>query len=167
MFNSFHFIKYKEIKTVIAHYVAINDLITLKDCRIATCSNDCIIKVFDPKNDFKCDIIILRAPENPDGHRYRVREITQLDNGNLVSISGDGNMKIWSITKNCYKCLHTIDDVNEYSFVGLADNKLLSTNGLDEVIIRVLNEPYKDIPMKSIAFSFDDYVYIRKKNAMQ
>lgn len=54
----------------------INDLITLKDCRIATCSNDCIIKVFDPKNDFKCDIIILRAPENPDGHRYRVREIT-------------------------------------------------------------------------------------------
>ena len=49
-------------------------------------------------------------------------------------------MKIWSITKNCYKCLHTIDDVNEYSFVGLADNKLLSTNGLDEVIIRVLNE---------------------------
>ena len=72
-------------------------------------------------------------------------------------------MKIWSITKNCYKCLHTIDDVNEYSFVGLADNKLLSTNGLDEVIIRVLNEPYKDIPMKSIAFSFGDYVYIRKK----
>ena len=34
-------------------------------------------------------------------------------------------------------------------------------------IIRVLNEPYKDIPMKSIAFSFGAYVYIRKKNAMQ
>ena len=128
----------------------INEIITLKDGRIATCSNDCTIKVFDPKTTLILILLFLVPPENPDGHRYRIISIAGLDNGNLVSIDYDDKLKIWSITNNCYKCLHTINKVSEYQLVGLSDNRVASKNFNNEVIIRVLNEPYNDNPKKLV-----------------
>ena len=105
-FKTFNFTNDDEYQLVYAHLQWVKDIISLKDGRIATCSNDRTIKVFDPKNDFNSDIIIYQTPE----YKYCfIISIAELDNGNLVSFKDINNLVIWSISKNTYECLYISD----------------------------------------------------------
>lgn len=76
----------------IAHNTQIYSLLILQDGRIASCSGDKTIKIFDPKNNFNTDIIL-------DGHLNTVTHISQAKNEKILSCSFDYCIKIWNISK--------------------------------------------------------------------
>ena len=72
----------KCIKTITEHSDKVYSLLLLKDKRIASCSKDNTIRIFNPSNDYHCDQVIKRHSEgNPS--------ICELDDGTIVSCSAD------------------------------------------------------------------------------
>lgn len=92
------------IKSLHNHSSFINSILKLQDGRIASCSSDKTIKIFNPQN-YKCELTLT-------GHQETIYYISQLENGNLVSCSEDQTIKIWSITEDTFLCLHTIEDAH-------------------------------------------------------
>ena len=72
----------KSIKTITGHTDSVNSLLLLKDGRVASCSNDKTIRIYDPSNVYHCDQVIKR-------HSESIRSICQLDDGIIVSGSDD------------------------------------------------------------------------------
>ena len=72
----------KSIKTITGHTDSVNSLLHLKDGRVASCSNDNTIRIYDPSNDYHCDQVIKR-------HSLGINSICQLDDGTIVSCSDD------------------------------------------------------------------------------
>ena len=95
----------------------------LHDGRIAVSSWDTKIVILDPENNYNTDITI----EYPAG---AVTYISELDDGRLIASSCDDNtMKLFSITKNTYKCEHTyVTEYSEYfsKVVPLSENRILA-----------------------------------------
>ena len=69
------------IKTINEHSDLIASLLLLSDGRLASCSDDNTIKIYDIKNNYHCDITL-------EGHTDCVNYISQLDNNKLISCSG-------------------------------------------------------------------------------
>ena len=44
----------KCIQTITAHTSSVNSLLLLKDKRVASCSADGIIRIYEPSNDYHC-----------------------------------------------------------------------------------------------------------------
>ena len=63
--------------------IGVKSLLLLKDGRIASCSDNNKIRIFDPSNDFHCDQVIER-------HSKGITSICQLDDGTIVSCSNEG-----------------------------------------------------------------------------
>ena len=89
----------------IAHNTQIYSLLILQDGRIASCSGDKTIKIFDPKNNFNTDIIL-------KGHLNTVTHISQAKNEKILSCSFDYCIKIWNISKNSGGCEYTIKNAH-------------------------------------------------------
>lgn len=89
----------------IAHNTQIYSLLILNDGRIASCSGDKTIKIFDPKNNFNTDIVL-------EGHLNAVTHISQAKNGKILSSSFDYCIKIWNISKNSGGCEYTIKNAH-------------------------------------------------------
>ena len=53
-------IKIKAMKTITEHTLYIHSLLLLKDRRVASCSEDNTIRIFEPSNDYHCDQVIKR-----------------------------------------------------------------------------------------------------------
>ena len=53
----------KAVKTITEHIDYVNSFLRLIDGRVATCSSDNIIRVYDPFNDYHCDQVIKRHSE--------------------------------------------------------------------------------------------------------
>ena len=70
------------MKTFTEHTDNVNSLLRLKDGRVASCSDDKTIKIFEPSNDYHCDQVIKR-------HNDSITSICQLDDGTIVSCSYD------------------------------------------------------------------------------
>lgn len=70
---------------------SIQSLISLKDKRIAICTEWGQIKIFNPSNKYICDIEIAEA------HSKVITSLCEIDNGHLVSCSNDSSIKIWKI----------------------------------------------------------------------
>ena len=77
----------KAIKTISEHTDEINSLLLLKDKRVASCSRDKTIRIFDPSNDYHCDQVINR-------HSKSITSICELDDGTIVSCSKDKSIII-------------------------------------------------------------------------
>lgn len=89
------------LKKIISDHIGfVYSLCILKDGRLASCSDDKTIKIFDLKS-FKCELTL-------KGHSLGVEFITELDNGCLVSCSYDETIKIWEIKKSDYRCIRTL-----------------------------------------------------------
>ena len=73
-------IEIKEIKTINNHFGHVNCVIVLKDKRIASCSYDGCIRIFNPLNNFSCELII-------DDNFNGIRTLCQLDNSLPISCS--------------------------------------------------------------------------------
>ena len=70
----------KSIKTITGHTDYVYSLLHLNDGRVASCSYDKTIRIYDPSNDYHCDQVIKR-------HSERITSICQLDDGTIVSCS--------------------------------------------------------------------------------
>ena len=86
----------KNIKTITCHTDSVNSLLHLRDGRVASCSDDNTIRIYDPSNDYHCDQVIKRHSDN-------IHSICQLDDGTIVSGSNDRTIMIGDYTiKNAH-----------------------------------------------------------------
>lgn len=89
------------IKTIQENSGYVHSLCILKDGRLASCSSDETIKIYD-QEFYQSELIIV-------GHKNQVRYITTLNNGHLLSSSSDKTMKIWEISKDKYNLVSTLE----------------------------------------------------------
>ena len=146
----------KCIKTITAHTSYVNSLLLLKDKRIASCSSDNTIQVFNPSNDYHCDQVIKR-------HSDSITSICQLDDGTIVSCSRDESIIIGD-----YIIEHAH---NEWilKVITLPNNRIASCS--EDVTIKIWksNPPYIKIPIKELeghSGSVSCLLYINEKDIM-
>ena len=141
------------VKTITAHKSLVNSIILLQDGRIASGNDDYIIKIFDPDNNYNCDLSI-----SNDG---QIKSLCQLDNGNIVS-SGYSKLFICSFSKTSSKLEHTFKNVSSTKVISISNNRFVS---IEPIAIWNGNSPYSDQPIKSLEKK--DYssrvTYIRDK----
>ena len=126
------------IKTINEHSHYIDSLLLLSDGRLASCSDDETIKIYDINNNYHCDITL-------EGHTDGVNYISQLDNNKLISCSRDKSIKIWSITQSSYQCDYTINNAhNDWIFkvISLTNNRIASCSRDKTIKIWNSNHPY-------------------------
>lgn len=87
-------------KTEIYHDYWVGDIIILQDGRLASCSGDTLIKIYNMKT---CSIELTL-----EGHTEGVRYLSQMKNGQLLSCSIDCMIKIWDIRKPKDQCIATL-----------------------------------------------------------
>ena len=83
---------YKEIKTFIGHKSNIQCLAVLPNNKLASCSYDNTIKIWDLTNFKEINTLI--------GHKGSVFYLVFLPNENLASGSWDKTIKIWDLTNS-------------------------------------------------------------------
>lgn len=113
--------KLKETNVIREHAESVYILLILQDGRLASCSWDKTIKIFDIKNNFHCDITI--------EHSESVNSICQLENGKLVSCSWDKTIKIFTLSNSSFHCDYTIQKAHSewiYKIISLTKNRIAS-----------------------------------------
>ena len=122
----------------------VNHLLILKDDRLALCSNNKSIKVYNIQDlSFPCDI------HQKDAHSDCIIYISQTKDGRLLSSSLDKTIKIWEILKDHLKGLHTIQDNLQFiCIIPLTYHRLCASNLNNKIII------YDDITYQQL-FSFE------------
>ena len=88
-FTNYNLCSFDPVESINPHTDYINSVVLLKDGRIASCSDDSTIKIFNPLKNYKCEITL-------KGHNEGVNSICIIDSGQLVSCSRDGIYKIWT-----------------------------------------------------------------------
>ena len=125
----------KSIKTITGHTHNVYSLLHLKDGRVASCSWDKTIRIYDPSNDYHCDQVIKR-------HSESITSICQLDDGTIVSCSGDRTIMISDYTiKNAH------DDWIA-KVITLPNNRIASCSKDNRIKIWKSNPQYSDTPIK-------------------
>ena len=76
LYNMIEKINIEEVRCITEHTLSVNSLLLLKDKRIASCSEDNMIRIYDPSNDYHCDQVINRQSQ-------RITSICELDDGIL------------------------------------------------------------------------------------
>ena len=149
----------KSIKTITDHTdYYVNSLLHLKDGRVASCSEDNTIRIYDPSNDYHCDQVIERHSEDSEG----ILSICQLDDGTIVSCSDDHSIMIGDYTiKNAHD--HYI-----WKVITLPNNRIASCSVDMTIKIWKSNPPYSDIPIKVLTGHWDYVVnsllYIKERD---
>ena len=92
--------KLKEVHTINEHQKGVFAIIVLHDGRLASCSFDGTIKVLN-KSTYKCELTI-------DEGAIPFPFLSVLNNGNIVASSSEGDIYIYSITKDNFEFVHQI-----------------------------------------------------------
>ena len=146
----------KAIKTISEHTDEINSLLLLKDKRVASCSRDKTIRIFDPSNDYHCDQVINR-------HSKSITSICELDDGTIVSCSKDKSIIIGDYTiTNAHN-----DYINKV--IPLPNNRIASCSYDETIKIWKSNPPYSDTPIKVLEGHrhwITSLLYIKEKDIM-
>ena len=149
-------INIEQVKTITGHTDSVNSLLHLKDGRVASCSIDKTIRIYDPSNDYHCDQVIER-------HNYGIRSICQLDDGTIVSCSDDKSIMIGDYTiKNAY------DDCI-WKVITLPNNRIASCSKDMTIKIWKSNPPYSDTPIKVLrehSRGVNSLLYIKERDVM-
>lgn len=91
----------EEVKTITEHFSYVISLLHLIDGRVASCSSDNTINIFDPSNDHHCDTVIERHSTTSS-----IISICELDDGTIVSCSEDKSILIGNyIIKDAHDCI--------------------------------------------------------------
>jgi WD40 repeat protein len=114
----------KEKKKLTGHSSKINQIILLKDKRLASCSNDCSIKIWKIDKD-KCDINL-----DSDSCCMSIRE---LSNNFLAAGYMSKDVKIWDIGNKIVKS-HLKYHTNYVSLIYEIENGLLMTSSYEGVV---------------------------------
>ena len=149
-------INIKSIKTITDHTSSVNSLFRLKDGRIASCSDDNTIRIYNPSYDYHCDQVIRR-------HSEGIRSICELEDGTIVSCSYDKSIIIGDYTiKNAHN-----DRINKV--ITLPNNRIASCSKDKTIKIWKSNKPYSDTPIKVLeghAESVTSLLYIKERDIM-
>ena len=70
-------INIEQVKTITDHTDYVISLLHLRDGRVASCSDDKTIRIYDPSNDYHCDQVIQR-------HWEPITSICEVDDGTIV-----------------------------------------------------------------------------------
>lgn len=134
----------RAIAIIKKHLDAVYSLLLLKDKRIASCSVDKTIRIFNPKKNYQCEIII-------KGHLNAIYSICQLENSHIVSCSLDNSIRIWSIAQYSYRCMFTIFNAHNYSIskvLSLSSERIASSSWDNTIKIWKGTSEYSDIPIR-------------------
>ena len=127
-------INIEQVKTITGYAGSVNSLLHLKDGRVASCSLDNTIRIYDPSNDYHCDQVIKR-------HSNGITSICQLDDGTIVSCSYQTIMIGDYTIKNAH-------NIWIYQVITLPNNRIASCSYDTTIKIWKSNPPYSDIPIK-------------------
>ena len=127
-------INIEQVKTITGHTAYVNSLLHLKDGRVASCSYDKTIRIYDPSNAYHCDQVIER-------HRDSITSICQLDDGTIVS----GSLN--AIMIGDYTIYNAHDDWI-HKVITLPNNRISSCSYDKTIKIWKSNPPYSDTPIK-------------------
>lgn len=110
----------KLIKKKEDHTDFVSSLCITKDNRLASCSGDKTIKIFNLKT-YECELTL-------EGHTCSVRYISLLSDGSLISSSWDTTIKIWSVSGKNFVCSHTIFGHESwvYKAIEISNNRIAS-----------------------------------------
>ena len=142
----------RAIKTIHAHTSMVCSLLLLNDKRVASCSGDQTIRIFNPSNDYHCDQVLKR-------HNNDIRSICQLDNGTIVSSSYQSIMIGDFLIKNAH-------DYWIWGVVALPNNRIASCS--NDMVIKIW-QGNSDTPIKVLAghtSTVYSLMYIKGKNIM-
>ena len=143
----------KVIRTIVEHTECVNSLFLLKDKRIASCSDDNTIRIYDPSNYYLCDQVIQR-------HTKSILSICQLDDGTIVSCSEDKSICIGE---------HTIPNAHsDYinKVIALPNNRIASCSADGTIKIWKSDKPYSDKPiivLEGHSKSVTSLLYIKER----
>ena len=149
-------IKLKEIKTINEHISSVLSLLLLKDKRVASCSLDKTIRIYNPSNDYHCDQVIER-------HSQCIRSICILEDDTLVSCSFDQSIVIGDYRiKNAH-------DKPIFKVIALPNNRIASCSMEFTIKIWKSNPPYSDTPIKVLTGHnkcVHSLLYIKERDIM-
>lgn len=113
-------LKLTEEQSILIHSSDVNSLCQLKDGRIASCSDDNMIKAINAST-FQKELYI-------KAHNDDVNYISLLPNGNLVSCSSDKTIKVWSIVKDSYSLVKSLNGHSDiiWKVISLDDYQICS-----------------------------------------
>ena len=143
----------KSIKTITGHTDSVKSLLHLKDGRVASCSRDTTIRIYDPSNDYHCVQVLKR-------HSKGILSICQLDDGTIVSCSDvhslfcqleDGTLEPFSDDHSIMIGDYTIKSAHDdsiYQVITLPNNRIASCSFDKTIKIWKSNPPYSDTPIK-------------------
>ena len=140
------------IKTIDDHKDEVYSLLLLSDGRLASCSEDSTIKIFDIDNNYHCDITIR-------GHTSIISYISQLKDSRIVSCSWDKSIRIWRVTKSTYKCEYIIENAHNdciLKVIPLSNNRIASCS--NDKRIKIWNSKYPYNLIKKLKGHID-FVY--------
>ena len=146
----------KSIKTITGHTSSVTSLLHLKDGRVASCSWDNTIRIYDPSNDYHCDQVIKR-------HSEGITSICQLDDGTIVSCSFDRTIMIGDYTIN------NAHDSLIFKVITLPNNRIASCSDDKTIKIWKSNPPYSDTPIKVLrghSKCVASLLYIKERDIM-
>ena len=129
---------FRNIKIINEHISGVHSLLQLFDGRLASCSNDKTIKIYNMKNNYHCDITIT-------GHTECITYIDQLNDGKLLSCSYDQSIKIWTLFTTSFKCDYTIENAHNgwiNKVISLTNNRFASCSWDKTIKIWNNNHPY-------------------------
>ena len=134
-YNIIKTINIKETKTLTEHSDAVYSLLLLNDGRVASCSDDNTIRIYDPSNDYHCDTVIKR-------HSNRISSICQVDDGTIVSCSRDGTIIIGDYT------IYDTPKASINKVITMTNNRIASCSEDRTIKIWKSIKPYSNTPIK-------------------
>ena len=137
--NNFKILKY--------HTNYVYYLLKLKDERLASCSSDCFLNIYN-KNTFELQLSIKE-------HSKGITSFTQLMNGKIITCSSDSTMKVIKlIGEDSYKLEQTLKEHTNtiMKVIEIKKNELISISGDKEMKIWILNGDNKFECITSIMF---------------
>ena len=152
-YNNFTF---RQIKTINVHLDKVYSLLMLNDKRIASCSEDRRILIFDPSNDYHCDKEITRYSESN-------KSFCQLKDNTLVYPVEDRSISLGSYTIN------RAHNIKIIKVISLPNNRIASCSADGTIKIWKSNPPYSNIPIKVLEGHKDwvtSMIYVREKNLL-
>ena len=142
------------VKNITDQSSPVHSLLLLKDKRVASCSEDKTIRIYDPSKDYHCDQVIQR-------HTKAIISICELDDGTIVSCSYDKSIMIGDYTsKNAH-------DDWIFKVIAIPNNRMASCS--DDATIKIWKSsktPYSDKPIKVLEghrLSINSLLYIKRE----
>lgn len=163
-FNGFNFNIFKPTSQIDLPFSSVNSIITLKDKRIALSGDSKDILILDPVNNYHIDITI-------KGHEAYVHALCQTESGLLISGDSFSNIKIWSLTKDSFTCLHTIESKTEEKqelefFLQLPENRFAYFFN-KKIHIHSCEAPFtllQELPVENAYLS--NMIYLKEKDIL-